>query len=380
LTRAFLLFATLALCGAHALAATAPSEEEALSEHGVAGEIMDIAVEQCRQGNREQALSMFAAIRAQLDPPPAIERLIRDLEASGCTTLPLARSGALRLQVGGGWDSNVSQGITARSLVIGSGENAIELELSPNYLPRSSSFTQATVDYTLALPRFGSSLQFAVGQRLNFQAHDFDLRTFSAAAAREWSLPLGSVRGQLEANEVWLGNRDYQRSASATLQWLYAIPTGAWLATATATGVRYITQPTQNATLLELGLLREWRIDARRSVHASLTLQADNAHGARPGGDRLGYQAQVGGVVLAEGWRIRPQLGYTSWNSEEVFAPALIDAKRRNRLWQAWVQAEKPLSEAMSFVLEWRSRWASDTIALYRYQARVLSATLSLRF
>jgi hypothetical protein len=380
LTRAFAFAAVLASVCAGAFAAAPSSEEEALSHQGVAGEIMDIAVEQCRQGNREQAMAMFEAIRAQLEPPPAIDRLIRELQATGCATVPLAQSGGLRLQVGGGWDSNVSQGITARTLVLGSGGNAIELELSPNYLPRSSTFTQTSVDYSVALPRYGATVQLALGQRLNLQAHDFDLRTFSAATAREWSLPLGSVRGQLEATEVWLGNRDYQRSGSATVQWLYAMPTGAWLATGTATAVRYVTQPSQNATVFELGLLREWRIDARKSVHASLTAQVDNAHGARPGGDRLGFQAQVGGVVLAEGWRIRPQVGYSSWDSEDVFAPALLDVKRRNRLWQGWVQAERPLNMSTSLLLEWRGRWARDTIALYRYQARVLSATLSFRF
>lgn len=341
---------------------------------------MDIAVERCRQGDRQQAIAMFQAIRDQLDPPPPILKLIGDLEATGCRTVPLAQPGSLRVQTGGGWDSNVSQGISARTLVLGSGDNAIELALSPTYRPRASAFAQATLDYALALPRYGGTLQLAVGQRVNRNASEFDLRTISAAGAREFPAPVGSLRAQVEANEIWLGKQHYQRSGSGTLQWLYAVPTGAWLATASATAVQYITQPSQNATILELAGLREWRIDASRSVHASLTLQSDNAHGPRPGGDRLGWQAQAGAVVITNGWRIRPQVGYSSWDSEAVFAPALLDVRRRNRLWQGSVQGEHPLTPATSLLLEWRGRWARDTIALYRYQAQVFSATLSARF
>jgi len=92
------------------------------------------------------------------------------------------------------------------------------------------------------------------------------------------------------------------------------------------------------------------------SVNASVALQSDNAHGARPGGDRLGFQVQAGGVILTDSWRIRPQLGYSSWDSESVFAPALLDVKRRNRLTQASLQGERPLNESTSLVLEWRGK------------------------
>jgi hypothetical protein len=144
--------------------------------------------------------------------------------------------------------------------------------------------------------------------------------------------------------------------------------------------VQYITQPLQNATVWELGLLREWRIDAAHSVHVKLTGQRDDAHSSRPGGDRLGWQAEAGAVVLTQGWRLRPQVGYSSWNSADVFAPGLIDVPRRNRLRQAYFQAERPVWKDTSLVLEWRGRWARDTVSLYKYQQQVVSATLEFRF
>ena len=373
----------LALCAFAAGTAHAQepgSEEHALSAKGVAGEIMDIAVQHCRNGERAQAMALFDAIRQQLDPPPAILQLILDLEATGCNRVPLASGAALRLQLSSGWDSNVSQGISARTLVLGSGENSIELELDPSYRPRSSAFVQASVDYSLVLPRYGTSVQLALGQRKNINASQFDLRSFSAAAAKELAMSWGTWRGQVEASKVWLGERSYQYSESVALQWIRRTRSGAWLGTLNTTAVQYLTQPLQNATLWELGLLREWRIDATKSVNLGLALQRDDAHSERPGGDRKGFQLQAGGVWLAHGWRVHPQVIYTSWDSNSVFAPGLLDVRRQNRLWQGMVSAERPVAANTTLTLEWRGRWAHDTIVLYKYQAQTLSATLAFRF
>lgn len=366
-------------CGvAPVFAADAP--EHAVTDKGVAGEILDIAVDHCRRGEKVEAFAMFQAIREQLDPPPAIRRVISDFEATGCNIYLSASAASLHVQAGGGWDSNVSQGISARSLVLGTGDNTIELELDASYRPRAAAFAQAAADYSFSVPRLGVNLQLAVGQRLNSGASDFDLRTVSAAASREFALPVGSLRAQLEASNIWLGSRSYQHTGSGAVQWLHDMGRGAWLATLQATAIQYVTAPVQNATVYELGALREWRLDPSHSVHVNLTLQKDDAHNQRPGGNRLGFQAEVGAVVFAQGWRLRPQLAYSYWNSDAVFAPGLIDVRRRNRLRQGYLQAERPLSEKSSLVLEWRGRWARDTVSLYKYQSHLLSATLAFRF
>jgi hypothetical protein len=372
--------ALLLACAIAARAAAGAAGEEPLTQQGVEGEIMDLAVAHCRRGDREEALAMFKAIREQLNPPPSILRLITDLEATGCSTRPIAEGATLHAQLGGGWDSNVSQGISARTLVLGSGDNAIELPLDASYRPRPSAFAQAAVDYSLLLPRYGLNLQAALGQRVNFSASSFDLRTLSVAAAKDFALPVGSLRAQAEASDIWLGNVAYQHSENLGAQWLYLMPKGAWLATFQSTAVQYVSQPLQNATIWDLGILREWQLDPARSLHVKFNLQRDDAHSSRPGGDRLGWQLEAGGVLLTHGWRLRPQVGYSWWNSADVFAPGLLDVRRRNRLRQAYVQAERPITADMSLVLEWRGRWAQDTIALYKYQEQLVSATLAFRF
>jgi hypothetical protein len=372
--------AALAWAVVGAAHATEAADPDDLLPGGIFGDIMDTAVDHCRRGESAQALSMFAAMRQQLNPPPAILRLIQDLEAHGCRRPAWGNGSALRLRAGPGWDSNVSQGINARSLVIGSGPNELELELDESYRPRSTAFVQALVDYTVSLPSSGVNLHAGLGLRKNARESAFDLATFSAAASREFHLQSSSLRPQVEVSEVWLGDRRYLSSRSAALQWLKEEKDGSWLATVTTSRIDYRTQPAQNARQWEAGLLREQRIDPAHAVFVGLSLQKDEAAGARPGGDRAGFQLQLGTVVLAAGWRHKAQLSYTSWTSEEVFAPGLLDVRRRNRLRQVLLQAEKPLSPRTSLVLEWRGRWASDPIPLYRYRSQVLSGTLVHQF
>lgn len=355
-------------------------ETEALSAPGVAGEILDTALEHCRRGERAQALSMFEAIRSQLEPPPAILRLIQDLEATGCAAPQQARGGSLRIQAGGGWDTNVSQGITSRSLVLGSGDNTLALELDQSYRPRSSAFAQVSADYSLAFPDSGLAFQAAAGHRKNDREPAFDLTTLSGSVGKEFTLAGQRLRGQFEMGEVWLGQRHYQRTQGAALQWVLPRERGAWLATAGFARLDYLTQPTQDARQYEVGLLREFRVNAAATVHGGVSLIKDDASSTRPGGDRTGFQVQAGALLLGYGWRFKPQLTYTSWDSREVFAPGLIDVQRRNRLTYAALQAERPLSSQSSLVLEWRGRWSRDTVALYRYTAHTVTATLAHRF
>lgn len=373
------LAATCLAATAESLAAE-PHTQDAAAAPAVAGEVLDLAIDNCRRGEREQAMALFQAILSQLDPPPPIRQLVGELQATGCDRAPIAERGTLRLQGGGGWDSNVSQGISARSLVLGSGDTTLELALDQSYRPRPTGYSQVAGDYTLKVLPLGIGLQVAAGARQNFTASDFDLATLSAAASKEVKLGSQTLRGQLDVSDIWLGGRSYLEDAAATVQWLRPDARGAWLATARDTLNHYLKQATQNSHVLELGILREQQLASWASVHAGWTLQRDDALGLRPGGDRSGWQAQLGGVLLVSGWRLQPELTYTRWDSAALFAPGLLDVHRRNRLRQVLVQAEKPIAPGTSVLLEWRGRWASDTVSLYRYQAQVLSATIIHRF
>ncbi len=374
----------MALLFAVAAPATAQSddshENEALTATGIAGEILDTAVEHCRRGEREQALSMFKAIRDQLDPPPGIQRVLTSLEATGCHPSLLTEVRGLRVQIGTGWDSNVSQGITARSLSLGTAGNTVEFELDSSYRPRSSGFVQGAVDYSLPLPWAGLQARVSLAHRHNHTEPAFDLSTASGALSREFKLGDSALRTQIEHTQVRLGSKNFQRTEGAGLQWLGSRPEGAWLAHVLATKVDYLTQPTQNARQYEAGLLLEKRVSTATSLYGSMALQYDHAVGMRAGGDRKGVQLRAGALVLAYGWQWRPQVVHTRWESADLFAPGLIDLRRNNRLNHLVLQAEKPISQQTSLLFEWNGRWASDTIPLYRYKAHTITATLAYRF
>jgi hypothetical protein len=89
---------------------------------------------------------------------------------------------------------------------------------------------------------------------------------------------------------------------------------------------------------------------------------------------------QAGAFIANAGWRFRPQVTYARWNSDDVFAPALLDVRRRNALTQVLLQAERPLDSRSSVVFEWRGRRARDTVVLYSYSAQVFTTYLVRRF
>ena len=92
-----------------------------------------------------------------------------------------------------------------------------------------------------------------------------------------------------------------------------------------------------------------------------------------------GFSA-CGARLATGGWQFRPYVTYARWESEDVFAPGLLDVHRRNALTQVLLQAEKPLNRRSSVVFEWRGRRARDTVVLYSYTAQVFTTFLVHRF
>jgi hypothetical protein len=351
--------------------APGPDDRFEIEEVPSAGEVLDAAIAQCELGNREAALSLFAAIRSQLAPPPALRLLIERYEASQCAVAS-TRTSALSVQLGTGYDSNATQGITARSLLVGSGPDAVELALDDRYRPRASSFAQGTVDYRTAVGA-ASTVQLSFGHRANVQTPDYDLTTLAAAGQTLFTALGQRTSAQLEWAESWLGGAHYQRAVTGGLRWLKPLPDGAWLAGLTGSRLYYLTQPSQDAMQTELSLLREWKIGPAAALTGGGSLIYDRALGARPGGDRQGAQAQVGAQFGYNGWTLRPFASYTQWQSRDVFAEGLIDQRRRNRLGQLALELERPVSATSRVVLQWRDRDSRDNIALYRYRSQTLS-------
>lgn len=363
-----------ALLGALVLDAQAQAVPDDAAEADavpIAGEVLDTAIAQCEAGNQAGALALFAAIRSQLAPPPALRRLIERYEGSGCVAAPQHAS-ALTVQLGTGYDSNATQGVAARSLVVGSGPDALELMLDDRYRPRASSFAQGALDYRLRMDGT-NTLQFSANHRANAQTPDYDLTTVAAAGRHVFSALGQRASAQLEWAESWLGGRHYQRAVTGGLRWIEPVVDGAWVYGLTASRLNYLTQPSQDAVQGELSLLREWRLGPVAALTGGGGLVYDHALGLRPGGDRKGFQLQLGAQFVYNGWTARPFASFTRWESRDVFSEGLIDQRRLNRLGQLALELERPVSASSRIVLQWRDRDSRDNIALYRYRSQVLS-------
>jgi hypothetical protein len=372
--RALLCLVIVPCVGAWASVARADDGTPAVP---IAGEILDLAIERCQAGEATQAFALFAAIRAQLQPPPSVERLMSRIEADGCALPAPARqviaASPWTVQLGGGYDNNATQGITARSLILGIGPDAFALELDDRYQPRASSFTQAAADYRLAVGD-RTLLQAAVSQRHNPQASHYDLSTGVLSGQSVQSALGRPVRLQAEWSESWLGGRHYLRTANAgTRWWLHSNAAGSWSVTGAATRLQYTEQPSQDALQLEFGLQREQRTGTALTWGAGVSRIYDRAQGNRPGGDRQGFQYVLSAQASWDAWILRPVLAMTRWTSRDAFFAGLIDERRRSHLSQLVLEAERRIVPGQSVLFQWRQRDNRDSVALYRYQSRAFS-------
>ena len=344
--------------------------QDSIESSSIESEILDLALDACKRGEAVQARALFKAIREQLEPPPSLLDLIERYEQSNC-------SGAVRslerlgIQMGLGWDSNASQGINTKSMILGSGLNAVELELGDAYKPQSSPYAVFGMDRSFKLGSEGMG-QVSLQHRDNPRLSGLNLTQIAATASYPFTLFERPGRGQAEISRAWLGGGNYQHLTSVAAQWLLAGSSQPWLLNVSVTRSNYPNQPSQNAQQGEVGLWREKQIDSSVGFFGGVSLHHDEALSQRPGGDRSGWQYQVGVTIGWAEWQIQPRLSALRWNSRDVFSPGLIDVVRRHHLTQFSLQMSRSISQSEKLVLEWRSRSAHDTVPLFTYRGQSL--------
>lgn len=376
----------------------------ALSPEGMAGDAMDAAVQHCRRGERQAAFALFDALIDQLDPPPALRRLIVELRATGCPGLAVPATRWL-LTASTGHDSNVNQGVTVRSLSLGAPGQAVELPLADGYRPLASAFQQLALEYASTPdPQRAQGepdgqpdgqpegLQWALVSRRFAQAPAFDQWQAAVAWSHGWGHAAPGLRARWEASHTVLGGQPYQQAVGITLRqplWQRA-SWGLPQLHASAIRLHYVNQPTQDAVMTEQGLTWTTPGRARWSVRAWVALQQDHALGLRPGGDRLGVRAALTAATQLGAWRVQPEWSALGWRSVQRFAPGLIDQHRVHRLHSLALTAARPVpalrlgaaaaSPTPELLLEWRRRASRDTVPLYAYRSATWSASVAWRW
>jgi hypothetical protein len=352
-----------------------------------AGVWLDMAMLFCSVGYASQATQLFDAIEQRFAPPPGILELIRLQRAGGCLSnttgnvlVPVAQ---WRGQVGRGFESNANQGVRDLNVVLHGAGGPLALQLTPDAAAQSDGLTLLGLDGSLPLGNTGALGQLQWQARRFDSLARFDVQALTLAASQPWHL--AGWRGQLEANASWmrLGDALYQRVTGLRVETspLKSLPPG-WQSSASAAW-----SVTQYPTLQNFGA---HLLDVRSGVavakpawvgQAAVGVQRDAALGARPGGDRLGWSAELG-VRWPMSSRVQFELGGTmqSWQDQQPYAPGLIEQARLQRtmgtraalVWSAGAQAE--------WVLEARQTRNNENIDLFGYDATSLRLSYQRRF
>lgn len=344
----------------------------------IAEEVLDTAIEHCRRGERAQAAALFSAIKAQLNPPQQILDLILALERGGClgSRPPKTR---WELRAATGYDDNVSQGIRASHLTLGSSEYQVELAVDENYRPISSSFMDTTAGYSWQLADH-LALQLKAGARHYPSVSTYDLTNANATLKARFDVLGRPIEFMGDWAELWLANHHYHSTWTMVAQTPVLPEAPQWMVTTIAQTVRYHTQPQQNATQLQFGVSRQLHFGSDKAALVGVLGLWDHALGQRAGRDRTGVNLHAAGQVRLQPWLLTGRIGITKWASRQDFLPGLVDEKRRNTLVQASLQAEYPLSSSQTLQFDLQVRNSSDTIVLYAYRSYSFGVSWGVRF
>ncbi|HEX7636436.1 MAG TPA: tetratricopeptide repeat protein [Noviherbaspirillum sp.] len=341
-----------------------------------AGAWLDLAIIQCELGHAAEAERLFQTIEARFAPPPAILEVISHMRAHGCTGWQPRSS--LSLMVGRGMDSNVNQGASNPNFSIGTGGSRIELQLLPEYMPRSDHYTVVSAEYLRDLTTNGSIGFVQARVQQNDTLSSFNTSSLALGLEHPWRFGNWGVRGTGMAALFGLGGQLYQRQAQIQARITPPLPLPNHLQFNMLAGLshlEYATLQNFDSNTWELRGLLSYRTE-RGLVEASVGHLTDRALSARPGGDRDGWFAslygrtRLGGDVIGE-------LGWTrqTWVSQSAYSPGLISQIRNQDTQVLRGALIIPIRPHHSINVELRQVHNNENISIFQYNSRQLQVS-----
>jgi len=341
-----------------------------------AGAWLDLAIIQCELGHAAEAERLFQTIEKRFSPPPAIMEVIAHMRARGCAAWHPRHN--LTLTLGRGMDSNANQGASNPNFSIGPAGSQVELQLLPEFLPRSDHYTVASAEYVRDLTTNGTLgfAQFRLAQ--NDTLSSFNTSTLAAGLEQPWRIGNWGVRGTGSFALLGLGGQLYQRQAllQARITPPLQLPQRTQFNVLTGvTHADYVTLSDFNSNTWELRGLLSYRTQSGL-VEASVGYLNDRAASSRPGGDRNGWftglygRTQLGGDVIGElGW-IRQ-----TWKGSSAYSPGLIDQIRYQDTQILRGALVIPVAPHHSLNVELRQVRNNENISIFEYTSRQLQVS-----
>ncbi len=346
-----------------------------------AGALLDLALIQCQLGNALEAERLFQLIEARFSPPPAILEVINNQRQLGCAKAKRQASGGFSLTRG--YDQNVNQGASNPNFSFGGRDNPVELQLSPEFLPRADRYSILSADYSTELTENGGIgfAQFTAREndrlsRFNNIALFFGFE--QASRLRKWAIRSNGTLGF-----VSLGGRYYQRQEQVQVQITPPLNLPERWQLNFGGGLSHTQYPTQsnfNAAVLDLRTQLGYTTPATQ-VQASITYSIDHALAQRPGGDRKGWLSQLRWRNQIQGQLIGElQLSYQSWLGQSAYSPNIIDQTRDQQTSTLRANLQYPLDTRQSLQLEFRKVRNRDNISIFQYQNQQVQLSYQWRY
>lgn len=373
----FSIFGILACADSSAQVENIPADLYSNSEVNALGEeILDLAILQCQQGNFIQSGYLLREVLSQLDPPQNLRTLIEKILEGQCgggyEYIP-----KLELKLSQGYDSNVTQGITATTLNIGTPKVPVNLIIDNSYRVRPSSYTEFFLQRNLKISE-SMHLMMRGNFRNYAQVPEYDQVQSGILLRGNLQWDSRNILWMLEKSDMWLQGNYYYSGWQGVIQ----VPWKSqpqWQWAGLLQQLTYKKQPNQNSNVYQLALQRSLRW-AQTDIYMSAGWQWDRALAARAGGDRQGPLLVVQGNKSLEKWVVSGRVAYTQWRSSNDFLPGLLDFRRRNRLIQWTLQADYPIDDNQKLQIGFYQRISLDNIALYENRGIGLNIGWSLRF
>lgn len=341
-----------------------------------AGAWLDLALVLCQQGDAMRAERLFQHIEMNFSPPPVLRELISKYRESGCQRPRAAMKWRLAAQTG--YDNNVNMGARQSSIQVGSGENAINLELHRDYLPHADHFSGVEFDLNYPIESSGDSFSFYAQNRSYHRLHEYSSNIAAIGYVRtaniaRWEIQGGGVIGYLS-----LGGKTYQTSAG--VQWLIQAPsllpdknfTLSWAGDATR--FAFPSQSSYNMMRGDSHVIASWQPAAQMLWKGKLGIILDQTLGNRPGGNRTGWSWQTEIYYKPHpAWQVEANFRRQRLHDSQPYLPGLFDQVRNQRQQQIMLAVSWSLNKAHRLRAEWRALNNNDNIALYRYRGQSYS-------
>lgn len=352
-----------------------------------AGAWLDMAMLYCGAGYTAQALALFDAIEARFAPPPGIVDLMAWQRAKGCRGDATHDSARFAMgwgaQLGRGYESNVNQGVRDLNVTLNGAAGPLYLQLTPDYAPRGDGFTALGLDASWPVGQLGTRTWVQWQGQLFDKQHSFDVGAWQLGVTQPWHSQ--GWRGQLQASANWLelGGARYQQATSvrASVGPVAGLPPG-WQGDVSVgwRDIQYKTVSGFDARWLDVRTAVGYTA-AKWALQGSAGWQRDTALAARPGGDRLGWSADVLARWALQ-WGGVAELGGTvqNWLDNSPYAAGLIDQQRVQRSSSLRAALVWPAGPQGQWVLEGRQVRSIDNIALFGYDALSLQLGYQWRF